>query len=95
MLALVDGGHLVRVFHVSTGAAATPTIRGEFHFYQRGPGFNAKGMWNSVYFHGGYAVHGYKDVPAYPASHGCVRTPIPDQRKIYGWIQLGDAIFVS
>ena len=27
-------------------------------------------------FHGGFAIHGFSPVPAYPASHGCVREPI-------------------
>ncbi len=32
------------------------------------------GLYRPRYFHGdGIAVHGYSDVPAYPASHGCVR----------------------
>jgi lipoprotein-anchoring transpeptidase ErfK/SrfK len=33
-------------------------------------------------------------VPPYPASHGCIRTPIPDARFIYDWIQLGMSIYV-
>ena len=37
-----------------------------------------KGMVHSNYFIGGYAIHGYVSVPAYPASHGCLRVPIPD-----------------
>lgn len=94
VLVLAEGDKVFRIYHVSTGAPATPTIRGSFNFYQRGPGYNVKGMFDSLYFHGGYAVHGYKDVPAYPASHGCVRTPIPDQKNIYRWLQLGDPIFV-
>ena len=32
------------------------------------------GLYRPRYFHrDGIAVHGYADVPAYPASHGCVR----------------------
>ncbi|MEA2900470.1 MAG: hypothetical protein QOH36_357 [Actinomycetota bacterium] len=32
------------------------------------------GLYRPRYFHrDGIAVHGYSDVPAYPASHGCVR----------------------
>jgi hypothetical protein len=27
------------------------------------------------YFVGGYAFHEYPAIPAFPASHGCVRTP--------------------
>jgi lipoprotein-anchoring transpeptidase ErfK/SrfK len=29
-----------------------------------------------MYFLRGFAVHGYPSVPAYPASHGCVRVPM-------------------
>lgn len=32
-------------------------------------------MWKPWYFYGGYAIHGSSSVPAYPASHGCVRIP--------------------
>ncbi len=28
------------------------------------------------YFHGGFAIHGNPSVPAYPASHGCIRIPM-------------------
>jgi peptidoglycan hydrolase-like protein with peptidoglycan-binding domain len=33
-------------------------------------------LYAPVYFNGGIAVHGYPEVPAYPASHGCVRVPL-------------------
>ncbi|MDX6663033.1 MAG: hypothetical protein QOG09_1135 [Solirubrobacterales bacterium] len=94
VLVLANGGNVFRIYHVSTGAPATPTIRGHFNFYRREPGYNSKQMFDSFYFHGGYAIHGYHDVPAYNASHGCVRTPIPDQKGIYNWLQMGDSIFV-
>ena len=59
------------------------------------PGTNAHGMVWSVYFHGGYAVHGYPSVPAtYPASHGCLRVPIPNSHHIYSSVRLGETIFV-
>lgn len=80
-------------FHVSTGAPATPTIRGHYHFYSRQPGFNSSGMYYSVYFRGGYAIHGYHSVPPYPASHGCVRNPIPESKFIYNWVSLGMSIY--
>ena len=34
-----------------------------------------------VLLHSGYAVHGYDEVPNYPASHGCLRTFIADQPR--------------
>lgn len=79
---------------VSTGAPATPTIRGHFRFYSRQSGFNSSGMYYSVYFQGGYATHGYHSVPTYPASHGCVRNPIPLSVFIYNWVRLGMSIYV-
>jgi hypothetical protein len=94
VLVLADGSQVVRVFHVSTGAPSTPTIKGHYSFFRREPGYNAKSMYYSIYWHNGYAIHGYHSVPAYPASHGCVRTPISDQKRIWNWINLGDDIFV-
>jgi L,D-transpeptidase catalytic domain len=79
---------------VSTGAPATPTIRGHYRFYNRQPGYNSSGMYYSVYWRGGYAIHGYHSVPPYPASHGCVRNPIPQSVFIYNWVRLGMSIYV-
>ena len=33
-------------------------------------------------------------VTAYPASNGCIRTPVPDARFIYDWVRLGMSIYV-
>jgi hypothetical protein len=92
VMALVEDGEATDVFHVSTGAGGTPT--GEFQFYSYGPGYNAKGMYYSIYYDGNYATHGYSSVPTYPASHGCTRNPIPYSVFIYEWIELGDTIHV-
>jgi len=51
-------------------------------------------MVYSSYFIGGYAIHGYADVPNYPASHGCLRVPIPNAIQIYNQIDLGEPIFL-
>ena len=94
VLVLADKGKPVRIYHTATGAPATPTIRGTFRFYRNQPGTNAKGMVHSKYFIRGYAIHGYRSVPTGPASHGCLRVPIPNARSIYDWIDLGDQIMV-
>jgi lipoprotein-anchoring transpeptidase ErfK/SrfK len=95
VLVLADGNKPVQTYGVSTGKASTPTVRGHFQFYLRQPGYNAEGMYFSTYFHGGYAVHGYASVPpTYPASHGCVRVPIPDALQIYNSVFLGEDIYV-
>lgn len=94
VLVLADKGKAVRIYHTSTGTAATPTVVGSFRFYRKQPGTNAKGMVHSSYFIRGYAIHGYKSVPTGPASHGCLRVPIPNALSIFRWINLGDRIFV-
>jgi lipoprotein-anchoring transpeptidase ErfK/SrfK len=94
VMALADGGKAKYVFMVSTGAAATPSDPGGFTFYRKDPGFNSLGMYYSAYYNRGEATHGYASVPPYPASHGCIRNPIPDSIFIYNWIDLGDKMFV-
>jgi hypothetical protein len=94
VMAFIVGDQAVQVFHVSTGKPSTPTVRGKFRFYLRQPGYNAELMYYSIYFHGGYATHGYDPVPTYPASHGCVRNPIPFSIYIYRWVQIGMPIYL-
>jgi hypothetical protein len=94
VLVLARGGRAYRVYHASSGKASTPTVFGTFRFYRKQPGTNAVGMVHSSYFIRGYAIHGYPSVPNYPASHGCIRVPIPNARGIYNWIRLGYPIFV-
>ncbi|CAA9512952.1 MAG: hypothetical protein AVDCRST_MAG30-2596, partial [uncultured Solirubrobacteraceae bacterium] len=94
VLALVDKGRVVRTYITSSGAPSTPTVIGSFRVYRKDPGTNSLGMVHSAYFIRGYAVHGYKSVPTYNASHGCLRVPIPDARAIYDWLRMGDRVIV-
>jgi peptidoglycan hydrolase-like protein with peptidoglycan-binding domain len=94
VIALIDGGRVQRIYPISSGKPSTPTILGKFRVYSKTPGTNAKGMVFSSYFSGGYAIHGYAEVPVYPASHGCLRTPVPDAVPIYQWVKLGDRVDV-
>ena len=95
VLALFDRkGRASRVYHASSGKASTPTVFGRFRFYRRDLGTNAKGMVDAVYFIGGYAIHGFASVPNYPASHGCIRVPIPNARQIRDAVSLREQIFV-
>ena len=94
VLALIDGGKVVETYHTSSGAPATPTVIGTFRVYMKTPGTNAKGMVHSSYFIRGYAIHGYFDVPAFNASHGCLRVPIPDAWHIFNWLNMGDRVIV-
>ena len=92
VLLLVGGGRVQRAIHVSTGAnGATPL--GHFRIYRRDTmswsiPFH---VWMPLaqYFNGGYALHEFASVPAYPASHGCVRVPVSDAQAVWEFGSLG------
>ena len=92
VLVFANGRKVLRIYPTSTGAPATPTVRGNFRVYRKDPGTNAKGMVHSSYFIRGYAIHGYKDVPPFNASHGCLRVPVPDAQSIFNWVHQGTRV---
>ena len=94
VIALIRGASVERIYPVSSGKPSTPTIRGHFRIYLKTPGTNAKGMYMSSYFIGGYAIHGYPSVPVFPASHGCIRVPDEEAVSIYDWLSYGDIVDV-
>ena len=107
----VRNGAIQRIIDASTGSGAwyysqgrwaraiTPT--GRFHIYWRysngwqpGP---LGSMYRPNYFYGGYAVHGMTSVPAYPASHGCVRMTVPTMDRMWSslWVGMPVAVYFS
>ena len=104
LLVWIDG-QLTRILPVSTGngkrycengscgVAVTPL--GEFRAERRIPGLHRAPLgvlYNPVYFHKGFAIHGSPSIPPYPASHGCVRVPIHSSRWIYDHVADGTPI---
>jgi peptidoglycan hydrolase-like protein with peptidoglycan-binding domain len=89
LVEVTRGGHVRRIYTMSSGKPSTPTVIGRFRVYSKEPGTNSHGMVNSSYFIRGYAIHGYAEVPTYAASHGCLRIPIPDASAVYGWVKVG------
>jgi peptidoglycan hydrolase-like protein with peptidoglycan-binding domain len=93
VLALIDrGGRVHRIYTTSSGASVTPTILGSYRVYRKDLGTNAKGMVDASYFIRGYAIHGYVSVPAFPASHGCFRVPVPNAKTIFDWVRMGTRV---
>jgi peptidoglycan hydrolase-like protein with peptidoglycan-binding domain len=52
------------------------------------------GMYNPVYFNKGIAVHGAREVPDFPASHGCIRLPMHVSDYFQSLVAKGDQVFV-
>ncbi len=94
VLVFAKGSRPYAIFPIASGAPATPTVLGTYSVYRLDPGYNEIGMYYSAYFIRGYATHGYKSVPNYPASHGCLRTFIADQPRIYDMQFIGQPIYV-
>jgi lipoprotein-anchoring transpeptidase ErfK/SrfK len=88
------GGNVHELYEISSGKPSTPTVIGRFRVYEKTPGFNAKAMLDSNYFIAGYAIHGYAEVPTFPASHGCLRVPIPNAASIFAWVGIGTPVDV-
>jgi lipoprotein-anchoring transpeptidase ErfK/SrfK len=93
MVVKVDG-QTVGVWRVSTGKKGFTTPRGVYspkrlaarHFSRK---YNNAPMPYSVFFRGGYAVHGTTHVAALgrPASHGCVRLANGNAAKFFRLVQ--------
>ena len=92
VLFLVHGGRVTLIVAVSTGATGNTPV-GVWHVYRKVQGFDWV-LYYPSYFLRGFAVHGYPDVPPYPASHGCVRIPMWIAQTVYGQIPYGSAIYV-
>ena len=89
----VRKGKVVRVVHVSTGATGNTPV-GRWRVYSKMPGYNGSRMYYSLFFLRGFAIHGYASVPPFPASHGCVRTPIWFAPGLYSRWGRGTTILV-
>jgi hypothetical protein len=92
VLFLVRNGKVEKVVHTSTGATGNTPV-GLWHVYSKVPGWSWV-LWYPSYFLRGFAIHGYPDVPAYPASHGCVRIPMWLAPSLYTKIPYGGTVRV-
>src|SRR3954449_7851664 len=90
---LIDDNQVVRTIAVSTGKPSTPTPPGDYHVYAEYPRW-----WSTPFrewlpwalpFVGGIAFHELGDVPAFPASHGCVRQLYTVARWTYAFAYVG------
>ena len=92
VLFVVRDGKVALTVATSTGATGNTPL-GEWHVYRKVAGFDWV-LYYPSYFLRGFAVHGYPDVPPYPASHGCARIPMWIAQTIYGEIPDGSTIYV-
>lgn len=107
ILQLYVNGELNRVLPVSTGSgkrycvdgdcARAVTPGGSFKITRRISGWRTSRLgklYNPLYFNGGIAIHGAPSVPAYPASHGCVRIPMHSAEWFPDMVPNGTPVYV-
>jgi hypothetical protein len=108
VLFVVDGeGAVVRILPVSTGSEASyfdqgkrqraHTPRGRFTVQRKINGWRLSTLgllYYPNYFSGGFAIHGSPLVPAYPASHGCVRIPMFASKEFSEMAPVGTPVIV-
>jgi photosystem II stability/assembly factor-like uncharacterized protein len=94
----IDNGAVVRAVHCSTGRPGLATTPGTWSVYLKSVRFWSKEYQSwmpfASFFHNGEGLHGYDDVPAYPASHGCVRLPMPEAPWVYQFAYIGATVYV-
>jgi hypothetical protein len=91
-LMAVKDSRVIAIVHVSTGATGNTPL-GTFHIYRKSIGWDWV-LWYPMYFLRGFAIHGYPSVPAYPASHGCVRIPMWIAPRLFGQFTYGQTVAV-
>jgi hypothetical protein len=91
-----EGDQPVFSFMASTGLPNTPTVLGEFHIYWKlsatlmtGPGYYLPEVPYTMYFYGGYALHGtyWHNNFGQPMSHGCVNLETGNAQKLFEWAE--------
>jgi hypothetical protein len=95
IMMLIEDNKVVMTVHVSTGKLGTPT--GRWHTRTLSHGWRPTSLgpiYSPSYFMPKNAIHGYPSVPTYPASHGCVRTPIWIQNEIIDQLEMGELVHV-
>jgi len=102
VMLLISGGRVQRAIHTSTGRGGDSpdlgTPPGSFKIYRR-----ESNSWSvpysvnlpyAAYWDRGWAIHGFKDVPAYAASAGCARVPLSEAPGVYEFARIGTLVRV-
>ncbi|GAC1439946.1 MAG: hypothetical protein NVSMB55_02880 [Mycobacteriales bacterium] len=108
VLYVVQAGAIARILPVSSGNGATYLQKngreakalspvGYYRIERRiiGPQKADLGtLYDPQYFYRGWAIHGSDSVPAYPASHGCIRVTRADATYLLQAIGVGTSVYL-
>lgn len=108
VLLVVRDGRVLHTFNTSTGTEdhywhggaryLADTPNGQFTISRQIDGWRTSQLgrlYRPKYFHpDGIAIHGYTEVPAYPASHGCVRVSLAAMDFLWPRLPIGAEVRV-
>jgi lipoprotein-anchoring transpeptidase ErfK/SrfK len=107
-LALLENGHVVKIYRVAVGAPASPSPSGEFTIVHRltDPAYYAPGVvippgpenplgprWIGLSVKG-FGIHGTNEPRSvgHHVSHGCIRMRNRDAKELFERVRLGDRV---
>lgn len=93
VLFVVRKGKVRWILHTSTGAAGA-SRDGTWTVSRKLAGYSVGRLYYPSYYDGLRAVHGWPDVPTYPASHGCARVPMWAATWIHSKMPIGATVRV-
>jgi N-acetylmuramoyl-L-alanine amidase len=81
VLFMITDNTVWKIVHIATGTPEHRTKTGHFKIQEKYKGWVVCNTVNGIMYYPSYvvsktAIHGYKSVPMYPASHGCIRVPV-------------------
>jgi peptidoglycan hydrolase-like protein with peptidoglycan-binding domain len=92
VLLFIKDNQVVKTLAVSTGKPGWRTPPGHFSVYRKIPAWHRSALgllYKPSYIVRGIAIHGSTSVPAYPASHGCIRVTVAEMDVLYPELPLG------
>ena len=95
VLLYCKNGAVVWTIPVSTGSASVGIVTPSGTYYVHRKTLESSPRYLPLYISTTLlAIHGYTNVPTYPASHGCVRTLYWDQDALYPLIAVGTYVYI-
>ncbi|MFB2837213.1 L,D-transpeptidase [Floridanema evergladense] len=98
-----QNGRRIYSIPISSGKRSTPTRVGTYAIQtkyryktMRGPGYVAPNVPFTMFYSGGYAIHGayWHNRFGTPVSHGCINLPVSQARKLFNWAGPGTKVVI-
>jgi N-acetylmuramoyl-L-alanine amidase len=104
---LVKDGEIQEILDASSGSGQNYTVHGDvrvavtplgnFQIQRKIDAWRKSDLgllYRPAYFTGGYALHGAPSVPAFPASHGCIRITTAAMDRLFDRLPVGTPMLV-